>query len=399
VANPIIQGTAGVAINDAGESGPSPVCGNGVREGDEYCDDNANPTLGWGCKDDCTGASPVVCGDGVVSPPEVCDTSAYCENCTRITGSCGDNALQGTEECDTRGESATCDADCTRVACGDRTVNRAAGEVCDDGLNDGKIGSCAADCSDYVAKAADAQHPSCKEVLASDAPGLRTGFYWLRAKDGTSYLAYCDMTSEGGGWTLIMRAIEWNFDYNDSLWSNSTLENPTSFDFETKHTRSKYRAYLEVAFTDIRTSELADLNAGYVAAVTQPSALALFGSNNGQGVPVEIASGPEALVDYFNARADPDDRQWGCDQFTNVGLNQHALLNVKDGSSSSLGSGASKHCDWDGGARFGQRVNSCHYTTSGRECSGNHQGQGWGNFNNISSPYKARPITQLLWVR
>jgi len=400
VANAIIEGTAAVGTNDAGEAGPSPVCGNGELERDESCDDNANPTPGWGCKNDCTGPAPAVCSDGVVTPPEVCDGPlAYCQNCSMIIGSCGDATLQGMEECDTKGASATCDADCTHVACGDRTVNRAANEVCDDGLNDGTPGSCTVDCSDYVAKPADARFASCKDLLASAPEGLRTGFYWLRANDTAAYLAYCDMSSEGGGWTLVMRAIDWNFDYYDPLWSNSTLENAISFDFETKHTRSKYRAYLEVAFTEIRTSELADLKAGYIAAVTQPSALALFGANGGEGVGIPIASGPDALVDYFDARADPDDRQWGCDQFIHVGLNQHALLHVNDGSSTSLGSGTSRHCDWDGGARFGQRVNSCHYTTSGRECSGNHQGQGWGNFNNTDTPLRARRITQLLWVR
>src|SRR5262249_32598592 len=149
------------------------------------------------------------------------------------------------------------------------------------------------------------------------------------------------------------------------------------------------------------TSEIADLSSGFVAPIPslQLSAVAFFGLTNGAGVPVDLGKGPDALVDYFNARANPDDRQWGCTTFIAVGLNQHAALGVKDGKSDSLGAGSGQHCDWDGGARFGQRVNSCHYTSSGKQCSGNHQGQGWGNFNNITAPYKARPITQLLWVR
>jgi hypothetical protein len=427
VANPIIEGTGGLHADaaggapDTGGAGmdgsfadaatdlppPSQICGNGEREGDEYCDDAKNPTKGFGCKDDCTGLSTAVCNDGVVTSPEVCDGPAvYCENCTKIVGSCGDGITQSpVEVCDSKGESATCNANCTSVRCGDQIVNRAAKEVCDDGLNDGQPGSCAVDCSDYASKAIDAQAASCKELLAAKrAAGqtFRTGFYWLKGKDATAYVAYCDAVSEGGGWTLVMRAIDSNFDYDDPLWSNATLENEIIFDFSTPKTRSKYRPYVEVSFTEIRTSEpTVDLSVGYVAAAvgSQASAQAFFGANGGEGVGITIAMGPDSLEDYFDARAVFDDRQWGCDQFIFVGLNTHALTHVQDLDSKSLGTGTDGHCDWDGGARFGQRVNTCHYSSSGRECSGNHGGQGWGNFNNITVPLKARIIKQLLWVR
>jgi hypothetical protein len=389
---------------------PPPIpqyCGDGIKNGDgEVCDDFANPTKGFGCNDGCTAVNKAMCGDMQVTAPEVCDPpSAYCDSCTKIIGSCGDGITQSAlEECDTKGESPTCNSNCKKVVCGDGIVNTAAKEVCDDHLNDGRLGSCTSDCSDYVAKAADAQYASCKDMLTAAraaAQDIRSGFYWLKAKDNTPYIAYCDMVSDNGGWTLIMRAIQTNFDYTDALWSNSTLENPTSVDFVSVGTRSKYKAYLEVAFTEIRTSEVDNLSVGYVAAVTQPNALTLFGgSNSGDGVGITIASGADALEPYFNSRADPDDRQWGCNDYTYVGFNLRALLKVKDDDSKSIGASLPTHCDWDGGARFGQRVNGCHYTSTGGECSGNHLGQGWGNFRNWNpSPYKARPIRQLLWVR
>jgi hypothetical protein len=295
--------------------------------------------------------------------------------------------------------------DCTIVRCGDHLVNRTAKEVCDDALNDGQPGSCATDCSDYVSKFGEALYPSCKELLAAKrAAGqtLRTGFYWLKGKDAATYVAYCDAVSDGGGWTLIMRAIDANFDYYDPLWSNATLENENVFDIVTKQTRSKYRPYVDVPFTEIRTSDPVDPSFGYAASVpAQMSAQAFFGLDSGEGLGVTIDTGPDALEEYFNARAVFDDRQWGCRQFIHVGLNQHKLLNVLDTESKSLGMPplTNEHCDWDGGARFGQRVNTCHYSTSGRECSGNHGGQGWGNFKNNPLPLKAKPITQLLWVR
>jgi plastocyanin len=46
---------------------------------------------------------------------------------------CGNGGVNGDEECDTQGETATCDDDCTNVACGDGNVNEAAAEACDDG--------------------------------------------------------------------------------------------------------------------------------------------------------------------------------------------------------------------------------------------------------------------------
>jgi hypothetical protein len=424
VANPIVELAASTRVDAAGGAAGgdndasavdgkptsdvlielSQTCGNGVKEGDEFCDDFENPTPGFACKKDCSGLEPAVCGDGVITSPEVCEgDAAYCDKCTKILGSCGDGVKQTNEQCDSKGESATCNLDCTMVRCGDQIVNRAAKEVCDDQLNDGQPGSCTPDCSDYVSKSADAQYASCKDLVAARrAAGqtLRTGFYWLKGKDA-AYVAYCDAVSDGGGWTLVMRAIDSNFDYYDPLWSNATLENDTVFDFVTPKTRSKYRPYVEVPFSEIRTSELVALAVGYSASIPmpQPSAQAFFGAASGEGIPVSIGSGPDALEDYFDARAVFDDRQWGCRQFIAVGLNQHLGLSVKDKESGSLGAGSGQHCDWDGGARFGQRVNTCHFSSTGHECSGNHGGQGWGNFKNNPLPLKAKPITQLLWVR
>ena len=45
---------------------------------------------------------------------------------------CGHHVVDPGEECDDGSDSATCDADCTMVSCGDGYVNAAAGEACDD---------------------------------------------------------------------------------------------------------------------------------------------------------------------------------------------------------------------------------------------------------------------------
>lgn len=71
--------------------------------------------------------------------------SATCDaDCTAV--SCGDSVtnVSAGEACDSGGvDSAGCDFDCSSVSCGDGYVNSAAGEVCDDA----GAGGCAPDCS------------------------------------------------------------------------------------------------------------------------------------------------------------------------------------------------------------------------------------------------------------
>lgn len=49
----------------------------------------------------------------------------------RFSSHCGDGVVEADEECDTRGESATCNIDCTTAICGDGLRNATAGEACD----------------------------------------------------------------------------------------------------------------------------------------------------------------------------------------------------------------------------------------------------------------------------
>jgi hypothetical protein len=138
------SGSTGAEVDTNVDDTGAPVCGNGIVEAGESCDDGAETAL---CNVDCT---PVACGDGVVNEAasEECDDggkSATCNlDCT--VAECGDgivNPLAG-ETCDDGGAMATCDLDCTPVACGDGVVNDAAGEECDDG---GRSATCDWDCT------------------------------------------------------------------------------------------------------------------------------------------------------------------------------------------------------------------------------------------------------------
>lgn len=113
--------------DDGGEDDALPVavCGNGVMDVGEACDDNFADACGT-CNADCTGPGTVsTCGDGEVCPEtETCD-DGFTDGC----GSC----------------NATCSGAGAGSTCGDVDLC-AETETCDDGFTDA-CGSCNADCS------------------------------------------------------------------------------------------------------------------------------------------------------------------------------------------------------------------------------------------------------------
>lgn len=146
---------------DADES----VCGDGVPEGNEQCDD-ANMSEDDLCLNNCMWA----CGDGVVNMIENCDTGiadgdpGACPATCDDMDSCTSDQLSGTEcaaqcinspitvpadddGCCPPGEDANTDNDCMAI-CGNMVVE--VGETCDTGITGGNPGECPvlADCDD-----------------------------------------------------------------------------------------------------------------------------------------------------------------------------------------------------------------------------------------------------------
>ncbi len=114
---------------------PEPLCGNGVIENDEQCDDgNPDDT------DACVGACvPATCGDGFVQAGvEGCDDGNRvdddaCNNAC-VPASCGDGVVQPGEQCDDGNldDTDACPTNCLDASCGDGFVQFGV-EGCDDG--------------------------------------------------------------------------------------------------------------------------------------------------------------------------------------------------------------------------------------------------------------------------
>ena len=182
-----------------------PICGDGVINGGEECDDlgtaagdgcSATCTVedGWECDGEPSVCAPI-CGDGLIEGAEECDDSgtdagdgcsATCtvEDGWECTGEpsdcaeiCGDGIITGAEECDDGGlddgdgcssvcavddgwECAGEPSDCAEV-CGDGIITMS--EVCDDGNTDDGDG-CSSLCEVDDGWTCDGEPSDCAEV-------------------------------------------------------------------------------------------------------------------------------------------------------------------------------------------------------------------------------------------
>ncbi len=115
------------------------VCGNARLDAGEDCDDPNNAS--------CVNCQLPECGNGTIEAGEECDGSAGCTNCILTAGNCGNGILEIGEECDPGSANisneAACRPGCILARCGDGATGP--GEECDDG-NTVTDANCSWDC-------------------------------------------------------------------------------------------------------------------------------------------------------------------------------------------------------------------------------------------------------------
>jgi cysteine-rich repeat protein len=146
------------------------VCGDGVIDWNEMCDDGntlpddgCSPDCQWVLPGLCTGRfcnDPSNCGDGQRQLGEECDSGSQNEDgryggcstqCT-LNERCGDGIVQYEELCDLgiNNQDNVCGGCTTQCQpypfCGDNILQAECGEVCDDGVNSGYPGFCSPGC-------------------------------------------------------------------------------------------------------------------------------------------------------------------------------------------------------------------------------------------------------------
>lgn len=185
------------------------ICGNGLVNFDEDCDDsdtNIHDSCPSGPNGNCQNA---VCGDGFLwneeGGTEQCDNGAAnsntapnaCRTSCRNAG-CGDRVTDSGEQCDDGNPSNTdsCLNTCLSAKCGDGFVRQGA-EVCDDGNNINGDG-CSADCRSFESCGNGQLDPgeTCDDGNTNTSDGCPDG------NQGTCRPAFCGdgyLNNTGGG--------------------------------------------------------------------------------------------------------------------------------------------------------------------------------------------------------
>jgi len=257
-----------------------------------------------------------------------------------------------------------------------------------DGEEDGEPGTASYEIGCPLGEDVECPALDCLDLLDS-RPDAESGVYWIQPISDV-YPVYCNMESDGGGWTLVMKAVDSNFLYSDGVWTTEALHDETDLDV-TLAGEAKYQSFNEVPFDEILTSDPDDFSIFHSEAFdeTWESSLIFYSS---PGVILDA----ESYLPYFHDRTDPYFGSWGCSEYDRYGFNLYDSLGC-------VYIAAGMGCDHNGGARWGNRVNGWY------EGGGNLTGHGWANYSCSASTMPGvdtgtgtiyvSAIRELMWVR
>ncbi len=171
-----------------------PICGDGLIEGDEACDDGDRDS-GDGCSAACD--SDESCGNGITDVGETCDDGGTSDGggCNALCEIeiCGNGVTDFGETCDFGDTIAGdgCSSHCRLEACGNGALDL--GEACDDG-NDSDVDGCDTDCKIRLSSGAarvdsrfsDAERTDVGQVFAVSLGGAVV-YAWSEAYAGAPF--------------------------------------------------------------------------------------------------------------------------------------------------------------------------------------------------------------------
>lgn len=93
---------------------------------------------------------------------------------------------------------------------------------------------------------------SCKAALQSN-PGAPSGTYTIDPTGSSPFQVYCDMTNDGGGWTLVLKNVTNNsdFNYSSANWTSGTPFNNSNFDLW-NNGNALYQSYNTLSGTEFK---------------------------------------------------------------------------------------------------------------------------------------------------
>jgi hypothetical protein len=264
---------------------------------------NCDGMTSTGCETS-TSNNPAHCGTCGTVCPSPPGATAACNNatcgftCNTGLADCDSNTANGCEQdtvsnvnhcggCNRRCVLPNADASCTAGAC--RVLR------CLPGF---------ADCDGNASNGCETQG-ACVYSACSAVPRTRpSGVYTLNS-GGSAWQAYCDMTTDGGGWTLLLKVdgAATTFQYDSALWTNTALLNESATN--TTRGEAKFRGFLNLAFTAVRVVMRDGADRGLTLPLAASSLQSLFAggarsTTAGRGAWRGLVSSP-SLQPFCNA--------------------------------------------------------------------------------------------------